>query len=76
MVCGIAKAMEKPCPQEYNSYCWRIMDCPILKGLKPITQFTSNLARVIHKENGVTYVSYADNVPKLDFHEIIFGEKE
>ncbi len=73
LVCGIAKAAGKQCTYGYNSYCWRIMDCPILKGIKPITQIMNGVAC---KSGGIIYVSYADNIPKLDFHEIIFGEKE
>ncbi len=82
LACSIAKHEGKPCPMGYNAFCWKIIDCPVLKNIKPMAQFASNLARPIAthiKRNGkmITYVNYIDSVPKLDFHEIIFGgEKE
>ena len=79
LACGIAKKTGETCPNGYNTFCWKIIDCPILKNVKATTQFVSNLVRpiVTHiKRNGkmITYVSYADNVPRLDFHKIIFGD--
>ncbi len=83
LVCGIEKHVGKRCPYSHNSFCWNISTCPLMKS------FTGPIKKVINKipepiahyiiRNGVNYVWYGyDNIPRLDFHKIVFpeGDKE